>query len=109
MENQTVKDGKTLAIISYITFIGTIVAFVLNQNKKNSFAAYHIRQAIGLVLLSFVISFVNRFIHFGLINWVLDIGVLVLFILGLISAAQGEEKPVPLLGEQFQEWFQNFG
>jgi len=109
MDNQTVNDGKTLAVISYITFIGTIIAFVLNQNKKNSFAAYHIRQAIGLVLLSFAIVFLERYISFSGLRWLLDMGVFVLFILGLISAAQGEEKPVPLIGEYFQEWFRNFG
>jgi len=109
MDNQTVNDGKTLAVISYITFIGTLIAFVLNQNKKNSFAAYHIRQAIGLVLLWFVVSFLNRYINFAGLHWLLNAAVSVLFILGIISAAQGEEKPVPLIGEQFQEWFTNFG
>jgi uncharacterized membrane protein len=109
MESQTVKDGKTIAIISYITFIGTIVAFVMNQNKKNTFAAFHIRQAIGIVLLSFLIGYLNRFIHISGLNWLLNAGVFVLFILGIVSAAQGEEKPIPLLGEQFQQWFRNFG
>lgn len=109
MESQNVKDGKTIAIISYITFIGTIVAFVMNQNKRNSFAAFHIRQAIGLVLLSFLVGYVNRFIDFAALHWILDAAVFVLFILGLISAAQGEEKPVPVLGDKFQEWFKNFG
>jgi len=109
MDTQTVNDGKTLAVISYITFIGTIIAFVLNQNKKNSFTAFHIRQAIGLVLLSFAIGLLERYISFSGLHWLLNMGVFVLFILGLISAAQGEEKPVPLIGEYFQEWFRNFG
>ncbi len=109
MDNQTVNDGKTLAVISYITFIGTLIAFVLNQNKKNPFAAFHIRQAIGLVLLSFVIGFLNRYINFAGLHWLLNAGVFVLFILGIINAAQGEEKPLPLVGEYFQEWFRNFG
>jgi hypothetical protein len=38
---------------------------------------------------------------------ILGIGVLILWIIGLIGAIKGEEKPVPLLGEQFQEWFRN--
>ena len=42
-----------------------------------------------------------------LIGWILGIGVLVLWVMGLIGAAQGEEKRVPLLGDQFQEWFRN--
>jgi uncharacterized membrane protein len=40
-----------------------------------------------------------------LIGWVLAIGLFVLWIMGLISAIQGEEKKVPILGEYAQEWF----
>ena len=55
MDTGTVSEGKTMAIISYITFIGTLIAFIMNQNKKNSFASFHIRQAIGLLILAFVV------------------------------------------------------
>ncbi|MGB1450928.1 MAG: hypothetical protein ACPG7E_04370, partial [Marinirhabdus sp.] len=51
MEDNTVTEGKTIAIISYITFIGLIIAFVMNNEKKNSFASFHIRQSLGLVAL----------------------------------------------------------
>jgi hypothetical protein len=44
MENQTIQDGKTMAIISYITWVGTLIAFIMNNDKHNSFAAFHIRQ-----------------------------------------------------------------
>jgi len=40
---------------------------------------------------------------------ILGIGVFILWIIGLIGAIQGEEKKVPLLGDQFQEWFRNIG
>ena len=30
MDQQTVQEGKTIAIISYITLIGTVIAFVMN-------------------------------------------------------------------------------
>ncbi len=109
MENQTVNDGKTIAIISYITFIGTIIAYFMNQNKRNSFASFHIRQAIGLILLGFVVNFINRFIDYGWISQLLFLGLFALWIIGLIGAIQGQEKKIPLLGDQFQEWFRNFG
>ena len=44
MNTGTVQEGKTIAIISYITIIGLIIAFIMNQSKKNSFASFHIRQ-----------------------------------------------------------------
>lgn len=104
MNNLSVKDGKTIAIISYITIIGTLVAFIMNQNKHNSFASFHIRQALGIFLTGVLVNFIQRYTDFG---WVLGIGVLVLWVMGLIGAIQGEEKRIPLLGDQFQEWFRN--
>lgn len=109
MNNQTHNDGKTIAIISYLTLIGTIIAFVLNQNKQNSFASFHIRQSIGIGFLSFVVSFITRFTYFNWIDNLMWLGVFALSIIGFIGAAQGEEKKIPLLGNQFQEWFKNVG
>lgn len=107
MYNQTVKEGKTIAIVSYITIIGTVIAFVMNQNKHNSFASFHIRQAIGVFLVGLIVNFLQRFSNFGWVDWLLGAFVFVLWIIGLIGAIQGEEKRVPLLGDQFQEWFRS--
>lgn len=109
MNTGTINEGKTIAIISYITVIGTIIAFIMNNDKHNSFAAFHIRQALGLVLLGFAINLLGRYIDSLLPLGILGFGVLILWIIGLIGAIQGEEKRVPLLGDQFQEWFKNIG
>jgi len=108
MENQTVNEGKTIAIISYITFIGTIIAFIMNNEKKNSFALFHIRQMVGLIFLQIISALVSNFMS-GTLGWIIWIFTFVLWILGLIGAVQGEEKKVPLLGDQFQEWFKGIG
>jgi len=99
-----VEAGKTTAIISYITFIGTIIAFVMNNDKKNPFAAFHIRQMIGLVLLSLVNSFVITKISSYAAGGI-GIVLFVFWIIGFIGAVQGQEKKVPLLGDMFQDWF----
>lgn len=109
MYNETIKEGKTIAIISYFHVIGLIIAFVMNQNKHNFFASFHIRQSIGLVLLSFAVNFINRYSNFGWLSNLLWFGVFVLWIIGLIGAIQGEEKRIPILGDKFQEWFKNIG
>ena len=109
MENQTVTEGKTIAIISYITFIGTIIAFIMNQNKRNPFASFHIRQAIGIILLGLLVNILMRYSNFGWLDKLMGFGVFVLWIIGFIGAIQGEERKIPLLGDQFQEWFRNIG
>lgn len=98
-----------MAIISYITIIGTVIAFVMNQNRHNYFASFHIRQALGIFLTGLVVNFLQRYIDFDWVDLALSVGVFILWIIGLIGAIQGEEKRVPLLGDQFQEWFRNIG
>lgn len=109
MHNQSVQEGKTMAIISYITVIGTLIAFIMNQNKHNHFASFHIRQSVGIFTIGLLVNFIQRFTNFGFLDMILGIAVLVLWVIGLIGAIQGQEKPVPFLGDQFQEWFRNIG
>ena len=109
MENTTVTEGKTIAIVSYITLIGTIIAFIMNNDKKNSFASFHIRQMIGLGILSIINSFIlARFIG-GYITGAIWLVLLVLWIIGLMGAIQGEEKSVPVLGDMFHDGFKGIG
>ncbi|QNM86659.1 hypothetical protein H9W90_05945 [Polaribacter pectinis] len=106
MENQTVNEGKTMAIISYITIIGTIIAFIMNSSKKNSFASFHIRQMIGIFLLSMI----NKYLIYDFLGstagWIVGVIIFVFWIIGFIGAVKGEEKLVPAVGEHFQNWFQ---
>ncbi len=111
LENQNiqrssnVEEGKTIAIISYITYIGLIIAIVLNNDKKNSFAAFHIRQSLGIGLTSIALMIVNVIPLLGTIVSV--IGSIILFIMwvqGLVAALGGQQKTVFLLGDKYQEW-----
>ena len=104
MDSNTVEQGKTIAIISYFHLIGIIIAFIMNNDKKNAFASFHIRQMVGLVLLSLINGFVIGKISFYL-SGIIGLGLFVLWIMGLISAVQGKDKPVPVLGDKFQDWF----
>lgn len=98
-------DGKTVAIIAYITLVGWIIALVLNNGNKTALGTFHVRQALGIMCVGVVLAILSGFIGLGMISWIINLGILVLWILGLISAVQGEMKPVPVLGEKFQEWF----
>ncbi|MHB0755787.1 DUF4870 domain-containing protein [Polaribacter sp. M15] len=105
MENTSVKDGKTIAIISHLWVVGLVIAFIMNMNKKNYFASFYIRQMIGLNILQFLNGAI-MYRYFGdTIGWILGIVLFVLWIISLIGAIQGEEKEVPVVGEHFQNWF----
>jgi len=105
MKNQTVNEGKTTAIISYITWIGTIIAFIMNNDKRNSFAAFHIRQMIGLSIFSLVNGFVIGMYVNSMLSGAISFVLFVFWIIGFVGALQGEEKKIPLLGDLFQDWF----
>ena len=46
---KTIDDGKTVAIIAYITLIGWIIALVMNNGNKTVLGSYHIRQSLGIM------------------------------------------------------------
>jgi uncharacterized membrane protein len=99
-------EGKTIAIISYITWIGWIIALIMNNDKKNDFARYHIRQSLVIMIGSLVVGVITRITFLGwFVGGILGIALFVLWLLGLISAINGEKKPIPIIGEQAQEWF----
>lgn len=116
MENQnsnpieTVADdnGKTMAIISYLTLIGWVIAYVMNGEKKKPFASYHIRQSLGLMLTAFACSLINVI---PLLGWLLYLPLLILLIImwvsGLMNAVNNKEKPIMLLGKKYEQWFKN--
>ncbi len=105
MDNQIINEGKTNAVISYLTIIGTLIAFVLNNSKKNPFASFHIRQNVGLNVLYFL----NQYIIYKHVSWiagaVIGTVIFVLWIIGLLGVLKNEKKLVPIFGEQFQDWF----
>ena len=96
------SNSQMIAIISYLAFVGWIIAFVLYQNDKSEFTVYHLRQSLGFNILG-AIGWVVFWIP--IIGWLLAILVFIFWLMGLIYAAQGEMKPAPLFGEFFQNLF----
>lgn len=102
------EQDNTIAIISYLTLIGLVIAFVMNNEKKQPFARYHIRQSLGLNITGFVLGFVNVI---PILGWIVSIiGMFILLymnIIGIINAVNRKEKPLPILGKQYEEWFKS--
>ena len=110
MENEVTRDtqDKTIAIVAYLTIIGLVVALVLNNEKRDLFAKYHIRQSLGLVLTSLALSLINVI---PILGWIVSmVGAFVLlymWVMGLLNAINGRERPVPILGEKYEEWLKS--
>ncbi len=81
----------------------------MNNNSKTEFGSYHLRQSLGIIAVSILLTIINSIIDISMLAWIIQIGLIVFWVLGFIGAVQGEKKPVPLLGAQFQEWFKGIG
>ena len=106
-------DAKTTSWVSYLWWIGWIISLVTsnNTNPKPPLVVFHLRQSFGLLVISTALWVLNVMLIFGFAGWYviylcLSIALFILWIIGLIAAVQGEEKPVPVLGTMFQQWFQ---
>jgi uncharacterized membrane protein len=101
------KEGKNIAVISYFTIIGAVIAIFMNNDKKDNFASFHIRQALGIFLSFFLIGYFIGYFDSWTISSAFYLFYFILWIYGFIGALQGEMKLIPLLGEQFQKIFKN--
>ena len=106
MEN-SVEEGKTAAITSYILFVGVLIAMSMNSESKNSFASFHIRQALGISVTFISLGLIISNFDSLLISAPMWIFVFVLWSYGMFSAINGTTKPMPLLGNYFQKWFKS--
>jgi uncharacterized membrane protein len=107
MDKQTIDEGKTAAITSYILMVGVLIALSMNSENKNKFASFHIRQGLGLTLTFIVLGVsISSFesIYIAAPMWIF---ISVLTIYGIFTAAKGETIPLPLLGGLFQKAFKN--
>jgi uncharacterized membrane protein len=103
-------EDKTVAIVAYLTLIGFFVALIIHMNKKTKLGAYHLRQMLGFVLTGIAIVFCEFILIFiPILGWLcilaLWIGMFVLWILGLVTAINGQMKPMPVVGPLYQQWF----
>ena len=89
-------DKKTTDIVTYITWVGLIVAILLGDMNKSKF---HINQAIVIWGAGLVCALIGVIpVVGGIIGGIGGVCVLAFAVLGLLSALKGEEKPLPFIG-----------
>jgi len=107
-ENQTQKadpqdaeKNKAFAIIGYIIPILFFIPLVTDA-KNSPFAKFHANQQLDLLLFGFIgwtVSAVLSFVVIGIfLMSLVAIAGLVFMILGIVSAAKGEMKELPVIG-----------
>ena len=109
MDQQTIKEGKTLALVSYIWLIGIIIAFFLNNEKRNPFVYFHIRQSLGLWLTMWALGLIITNFDSLMISISFLIFFGSLFVFAFVTCLGGKMHPVPLVGNFYQRIFASLG
>ena len=88
-------DKKVTGILSYITIVGWVVAYVAGD--KNG-AKTHLNQGLILAILGIVNGLIGRIPFLGgIISWPLGVLLTLFTVLGIVYAATDKDK-LPILG-----------
>jgi uncharacterized membrane protein len=102
------QDNKTMAILAYILFC---VPLLTGAHKTSAFARYHTNQGTALFIAAAVYGLAYGIlsailIFIPVIGWALimllgfaSLFFLVLCIVGILNAANGRTRPLPLVGK----------
>lgn len=101
--------NKTAAILSYVTIFGWLYAYFTTQDNRDSLVRYHLKQSLGLMIIWILFGIIlNVLAHMipalGFLG-LLSFGFTILWIFGIINAANEAEKPIPLIGKMFEDKF----
>jgi len=94
------EKNKAMAIVGYIIPILFFVPLITDA-KNSPFAKFHSNQQLILLLAAIAVNIVGGVVPF--IGWFLilplgSIALIVLAIMGIINAAKGEMKKLPVIG-----------
>ncbi len=97
------QKNTFMAIIAYIIFFVPL----LTEAKKDPFVKYHIKQGLLLFIGWIAVSIIDYILpYYGwIIVRLLNLALFILMVVGIMSAAKGEQKPLPVIGkigEQFK-------
>ena len=93
-------DAKTTSWVSYITFIGWIVAYCTGDKEG---AKFHLNQSLVIWIGELIVAVAAVPLAFipiigWLAAWGANLFLFISWIIGLIAAINQEEKELPLIG-----------
>lgn len=92
-----------MGILAYIRILWVVPLFAA---KDSGFARFHANQGLVLWLVSVFMGVLNTILGLipvvgviiGIVAWIVNVATFVLAIIGIINAAKGEMKPLPVIG-----------
>lgn len=102
---------KKVSTLSYLTAIGWLLAYrCYKKGARTSLAKHHLEQSLGVGLIAvllnlLVVPMVVLNTVFAPILLFSNMGLVILWMIGLISAYHGVRLPLPLIGFYFRDKF----
>lgn len=95
MDLKDIADNKLFAAIGYLGILCFVPLFL---KKDSLYAQFHGRQALVLFIAEIIVSFVNIIPFLGQLIWFFgSIVFLIVSVMGIIKAWQGECWEIPLI------------
>ncbi len=115
----TADNGKTVAIVSYLSIIGWLIAyFAMHNDKKTDLGSYHLRQTLlfylaylcfyilwSILIVPLLFTSLSMIALAGTLFWLIDVAFIVFWVIGFIAAVNGQKKPIPFIGDKAQSMF----
>ena len=92
-------NAQIKAILAHMTIIGWLIALIINNDNKEEFASFYMRQTLGLYLTAMLLTFIPFF------GWIIGLILFVFWIISLYYAIQNSMIEVPLVGRLYQDLF----
>lgn len=91
-------SAKATSIVSYFTFIGWLIAYLVGDKEG---AKFHLNQSLVLLICNIILNVIEILLRGSILGKLFSVVGLIMFILwimGLIAAINQEEKEIPVLG-----------
>ncbi len=89
------NNGTIMAVLAYL---GPLVLIPFLMEKKDEFVKFHTKQGIVLFGLEIVIMIISNLSIIGFLGGLLWLIQVVLTIIGIVNAVQGQKKELPVIG-----------
>lgn len=89
-----IEDNKLMAILAYLSWL-ILIPILVSPAKDSPFVRFHVNQ--GLIL--FIASFISGLLTPVCIGVITGIICFVLMIIGIVNAANGQAKELPIIGK----------
>ncbi len=103
-DRDDINKNRVFAIFAYI---GWLVLIPIFAAKNSKFARFHANQGLVLAIIMtasiFVLTLLSYIPYIGwlfsVLDWIASLGITALMVIGIITAATGKAKELPLIGK----------